>query len=325
MSARTGLPLEQLEALEGGTVDRIPDRVVILKTLRGYADFLGLSGDRFVLTLIEHWPMTPSAHRPIVAVQGTTGVVPMSGPPTAMVPNITTPTTAVGGVHSGTAQVPVVRADAAPLDTGSLSLPATGAVSGVIADTGVTAAVPGVRRRTPGRHRTGPPVGLRVLVVFLALAVLVGVAGLLVHKFRPSWLQTIGITHPQQSATTTTAATSRHTHTSTPTTVAKQAVFKIASTTPTSATFDVSATSFAVQVVAVGNASWVQANAPSQTTPLYSGILQSGQSKSFVVQHSLTMQIGSAAAHVFVSVGKQNVGFYVPSVAPFTMNFQAVS
>ena len=67
VSARTGLNLLQLEALESGTVDRIPDRVVVLKTLRRYADFLGLPGDRFVLAMVDHWP-SPSAAPPVVPV-----------------------------------------------------------------------------------------------------------------------------------------------------------------------------------------------------------------------------------------------------------------
>ena len=51
VAARTGLPPVMLEALEAGTVDRLPDRVQTVKTLRGYADALGLSGERYACLL----------------------------------------------------------------------------------------------------------------------------------------------------------------------------------------------------------------------------------------------------------------------------------
>ncbi len=50
------IPVADLESLESGTIDRMPDRVQLLKALRRYAEFLGLPGDRFALTLIDRWP-----------------------------------------------------------------------------------------------------------------------------------------------------------------------------------------------------------------------------------------------------------------------------
>ncbi|MGH9092202.1 MAG: helix-turn-helix domain-containing protein, partial [Acidimicrobiales bacterium] len=75
VSARTGLPLEQLQAIETGTVERIPDRVAILRTLRRYADHLGLPGDRFVLAAVDHWPTTLGHPTTVVAVPPAAGAV----------------------------------------------------------------------------------------------------------------------------------------------------------------------------------------------------------------------------------------------------------
>jgi len=50
VSAQTGIPLDQLYDLESGTVDRLPDRVAMLKALSRYAGFLNLPGDQFVMT-----------------------------------------------------------------------------------------------------------------------------------------------------------------------------------------------------------------------------------------------------------------------------------
>src|ERR1019366_233686 len=68
ISEQTGIPLDQLQDLESGTVDPLPDRVAILKALSRYAAFLSLPGDQFVMTLVEHWPNAPTGAPPVVVV-----------------------------------------------------------------------------------------------------------------------------------------------------------------------------------------------------------------------------------------------------------------
>jgi hypothetical protein len=204
-------------------------------------------------------------------------------------------------------------------------MPDTGMIPalGPMADTGVTAAVPGPHRRASGHRRTGAPVALRILVALVALAVLVGVAGLVVHKVKPKWLQSIGITHSNPPSTSSTTAPGHPTTTTTA--PSAPASFSLVSTTPTTASFDVRASTFLVRVLATGNPSWVQATVPGQAAPLFSGILTAGQSKDFIGQQSLTVEVGSSAAHLFVSVGKKTVGLYLPPAAPYTMTFQGVT
>ena len=60
VSERTGLPSELLRAAEVGTLDE-SDQLGTLRTVRHYADFLGLPGDRYALAVLECWPFRPSA------------------------------------------------------------------------------------------------------------------------------------------------------------------------------------------------------------------------------------------------------------------------
>ena len=87
---RTGIPVEQLRAAETGVLDR-PDGLATLKTVRRYADFLGLPGDRFALAILERWPtkggvhpLTPSAAAGQAAGAGTHHGAQLTGPTAAM-------------------------------------------------------------------------------------------------------------------------------------------------------------------------------------------------------------------------------------------------
>jgi Helix-turn-helix domain len=327
VSARTGLPLDELERLESGVVGRLDDRVATVKALRTFANALGLSGDHYALSLVEHWPTDRPPRPAAVTVgggphdpTGTVAAIATAGAPAAP--------TAASSAGAPTAMVPQVTTTAI---TGPL--PAAVAVGGprvwsgptpVVVDTGSIPAVSGVPHR-PRRHRPdGTPVWLRVLVGVVALAVLVGVAGLVVQAARPSWLRAIGITHAPDHPGTTGAAAASGTSTST-TAATQTAGLRLASTTPTAATFTVRATTFTVQTSAVGNPSWVQITEPGQNAPLYAGVLEAGQSKSFSTQHSLVVEIGSSAAHLFVSSAGKNLGFYFPKAAPYTVTFNAAT
>lgn len=326
VSARTGLPLDQLDALEAGTVDRILDRMAILKTLRRYADFLGLPGERFVIALVDHWPAQSTPSPPIAAFQ----------PPAA-------------GLDPGR---PVIGTGAhSPLDTGTtpvaLAVPGPGAgaqdrtvtdlhdtatanplaasvhsntaqVSLTMADTGVTPALPPPGRTETARRPTHAPLALRILVALVALAVLAGVAGLVIHHYEPHWLNSPGGTHAQQPPTRRAAKGSSKGN------KGGTRVFTRVSASSDTASFEVRAPVFLVQMTVVGGDCWVQATGAGKTAPTFSGLLDSGQSKFFLVQHSLILEVGSVAAHVVVTVGKQTVGSYIPRVAPFTMTFKGV-
>jgi len=329
VSARTGLAPQVLQGLEGGTVDRLPDRVQTLKVLRRYADFLGLPGDRYVLVLVDHWP-TGSLATPVVSMR--------PAPPVAAVPLASVGLGAAIANPEDTAAVPVVtpsgpgwhdqasggvpsRDQLPPGAEGSHSWPppptsavpgaqdpATAQVPRAVDVTGPLPAVPS----WPDGGRPRPSLALRLVVAVLVLALLTGIAGIVINWTRPQWLRDLGITRssaPGASPSTTA------------TTAAPAVVTQLPSGAG-AATFAVRAPSFVVAVVPAGSASWVQATASGAQSPLFAGIVQAGSRQSFVVHDGLVVQTGSSSARVYVSVGNKLVGYYAPPSAPFTITFQ---
>jgi hypothetical protein len=390
VSARTGLALDQLQGLENGALDASADRMAVLRTLRRYADFLGLPGDRYVLALVDHWPAPaappaaavpapPSTGSPLVTAISSPGGL-ATGPSTGQLRPVDrgTAPVAIGPVGpvtatalvtqgTGTRAFPSEAASGAPSETGfgrtgthpAAGEAARGGTGDTAGDTGRgpagngrwgsgrpdldTGMTPVVTSHPPGpphRPPTSPPLILRVTVVVVALAVVAVGAGLVIHRFEPRWLTSAGIGHSGQQSTPTKPNVAKA---STSTTTAPE--FIPGAGTATSKSFTVRAQAFLVEVTAVGNDSWIQATTQPASaragssgssggsgaagttgnagtgSVLFAGILASGQTKDFLVQHQLTLEIGSIAAHVAVVASKKTIGHYVPTVAPFTMTF----
>lgn len=332
---RAGLSLEHLNALETATFDRSLDRVAVLRSLRTYANFLGLQGERLVLLMIDLWPGTRAAAATlgatrtgevtkVPAVSGTststaTGLLPATARDTATVP-------AVGPGHrvtppEGASPVPITRPNERV--PGSHGHPGddehTVPVPRVVADTGPVPAV-----TSPSVARS--PLLLRVAVGLVALAVVVGAVGLVIDHYRPSWLRSLGITHttapPGNGSAAGGAAGTTHHRTIATTTVPQ---FTVGATTATGVTLSVRAPAFTAQLVAVGGEAWAEVAAAAGGQPLFAGIMAAGQSQTFTNQHDLVINIGSKAAHLFVSVKGRTVGFYLPQVAPFTIRINGVA
>jgi cytoskeletal protein RodZ len=324
VSNQTGIPLDQLQDLESGTVDRLPDRVAILKALSRYATFLNLPADQFVMVLVEHWPSALSGSPPAALMHGAstngtaatdtavktlvpaaalapiddlaTRAVPLSvSTSTGRLPSFPLP--ASGGRHNSTAQVPMV-----------------------MADTGVTPAV-----------RADPIDGLglifvRALVIVATLLLVLGTAWLVVNRVHPEWLAKLhipytskGVVGPIPNTSTNTKTTKAAQKSAAP--AATTPALQLLSANPDSANFSVSTGVFDVRISASGGATWVSISGPLSTKPEFAGILQSGQSHVAVANHQLTVQIGSTAARVAVLAGKHVLGTYVPPGAPFTTPF----
>jgi cytoskeletal protein RodZ len=329
VSDRTAVPVLELEALESGTVDRMPDRVQLLKSLRRYADFLGLPGERFVLILIDRWPDV-----------SVFGVAPMPGQYAAVAPSPepvvapVTPAEPMAGAtmytrDPATGAMPAVGSDGADV-TGTVAAygmgaaSATGPASRLMVDTGVVPKVPRApddqkkkvkkeKVKKPKRRRTGAPWGLRLLVVFVALLVVVAVAGLIVHADEPGWWSDLGFnnSHTNHQSTSTTSTTS------------PVPVFAITSNTPDSATFTVDAKAALISATPVKYESYMHATSSEQAAPVFVGEVPAGQTKDFFVIHTLTLEVGSSSVDIFVKVGNKVVGLFAPKSAPFTMTFTA--
>jgi hypothetical protein len=72
-AARADLGNAVVEALESGNVGPQHDRIATLRSLRVYADSLGLPGSDYVLVAVEQWPASGSG----MTANGETAVVPV--------------------------------------------------------------------------------------------------------------------------------------------------------------------------------------------------------------------------------------------------------
>jgi cytoskeletal protein RodZ len=314
VSQQTSIPLDLLHDLESGTVDRLPDRVAILKALSRYAVFLNLPGDQFVMTLVEHWPASvPQA------------IAPQNGAPVVGDTGVGTLVAAPPADDLATRAVPVSLPETAGLPTSAVGLPrvfegrhtSTAPVPLVMADTGRT---PTVKRDVPDGLLMA---FIRGIVVVITILVAVGTAWLVINRVRPQWLADLHV--PYTSAGTgsspNTTVKSATTDSPTSTTLAPKPKMTLVSANNSQATFSVDAPLFTVKVSASGGDTWVKASGPLSTKPDFEGIVNSGQSETVQANHQLTVVIGSTSARMAVQVDHRVIGTYVPPGAPFTMIF----
>jgi cytoskeletal protein RodZ len=320
VSQQIGIPLDQLQDLESGTVDRLPDRVAILKALSRYAAFLNLPGDQFVMTLVEHWPNAHSGAPPVVVVH--------DGPANG---NRSTDT-AVGALAASAPVVDDLSTRAVPLSVStstapptSIGLPilegrhnSTAQVPMVMADTGVTPAVRGAPVEGLGI------VVVRSLVIVATLLLAVGTAWLVVNRLHPEWLADLHIPYTSKGATGVPSSTANPATTATSTAPSQPnhpvvPTMQLTSASATGANFTVSSVSFEVRLSALHAAAWVSISGPTSVKPEFVGTLQSGQSHVVVANHQVTIIVGSTAARLAVQVNKHVIGTYVPPGAPFTI------
>ncbi|MGH9081980.1 MAG: RodZ domain-containing protein [Acidimicrobiales bacterium] len=177
------------------------------------------------------------------------------------------------------------------------------------------------RRRLAGTVET-PPLWLRLFVIGLVLAVLAGIAGIAAHELG-------GHSHPGTSAgghgASAHGASAHGAGGTGPGHTASSGghgpTWAVKATSSTSATIDVGAPSFVVTVSAVGYPTWLQVKSAAGSQPVFSGMLETGQSHSFTGRQSLAVEVGSVAGHVTVTAGGKRVGTYAPPAAPYTMSF----
>jgi hypothetical protein len=314
---RTGIPVSQLRAAETASLS-LPDQLATLKTVRAYADFLGLPGDRYALALLEHWP--------------TKGAPGGSGTsPTATIPAVPKPdgsgdgagdATAgtAAGTAAATAPVPLITPVAPAREVGSEPFYA-------FEDTGVSPAVPAVGAPVyRGRGRV--PAGLRVGVGVTAVAVATALAFLAIDRLRPSWLGVATPPSPAGARPTTPAPAPRAAHPAHHrTTAAPSVTLRPVTTTPASTVFRVGTSPFQLTVSATPiGPCWVQVSVPTATAPAFAGMLSPGQSTTVSVARSATVEVGSSSGRISVAVGSEHVlSTYAPRVAPSRTTFDTGS
>jgi Helix-turn-helix domain len=305
-STRASLSVHDVEAMESGTVSRLRDRVETLRSLRTYADSLGLPGNDYVLAVLDLWPSVES------------------GAPRA--------------VDSG--QVPVVSLSAAP--AGGHSPAGDGAtgvtdfsISGVVSPLGVdtyseTGAFAILETGEMPAVRQTPPSWLKGLVIVAAVLVVLGIFVLVEHDNFSPWARSVrtDANHWVHNGEVAAGVTSNppkttHHHTAGGKAPAPK-VTVVENVTASSTSITVHASSFRVEIAAARASSWFEVTDSTQPTPVYQQVLPAGQTMSFTVTHTLTVETGSGAARTYIFEGLKLIGYYIPQKAPYTVTFTAV-
>ena len=332
-SVQAGLETTVIEALESGDLGQAHDRIATLRSLRAYADALGLPGDDYVLAAVEQWPTATGAASstaaPILTTSNETAVVPVVSISSAPAGGHS-PAGGHGSVWPGEATgVPDATATGvmealrptSVTDTGRLPALDTGRVP--VVDTGEVPAV-----------RAGVPRLLTFLIGLVAFLVVLGGAALIAHNHINGWFDSGRSTTTRwiddaKSALGITSKPTGHGHaaSTTPTTAAKAHGGSKVTVMPgpggLSENISVSAKSFTVKVLAATRPCWVDVTVPGVLKPLFEQDLLPGESHIFVVTGSLTVQTGSSAGGTQFFEGTKLIGYYFPPKAPFTINFSA--
>lgn len=197
-----------------------------------------------------------------------------------------------------------------------------------------TAQVPAVGRFDPRyggdlgpgviRVRRPAPLVLRVAVWVTAALLLAGLAGLGIHRLRPSALDALEVHRPSSGPVLPSATTS----TTRPHGGASHAaaVSQVATTT-TGASFSVSAAEYTVKVSAQAPC-WVQATAPGSPAPVFAGTLSPGAQKTFTaVDGQIEVLLGAVRVTVSLSLAGSSTPAwtYTPTSAPYDLRFTSAS
>ena len=244
---------------------------------------------------------------------GTTGVYPAYDPASHAGP---APEESSPGAPTGdTGPTRVTRSTEAPgHGPATVMTPVdTGPVVVSVLDTGSTPAVHTHSTAAPARSRRGGLILLRLTVALMLILVVVGGAALAIHHWRPQWLRSLehnSTNNPPASTAVTQSGGA-----------ASGGSITQDSLSTTGATITVHGTNPKVSVSAVGGPSWVEVRAPGQSNPVFAADIESGNQKTFDVQSSLQIQVGSSAARLAVSVDHSSQHTYAPATAPFTYTF----
>jgi hypothetical protein len=314
---RAGLPRAEAEAIESGTVGRMRDRVETLRSLRVYADSLGLPGNDYALAVIDLWPET--------------GTLPGRATDSGQVPTVSVTSAPAGGHAPATGASGGWPSDPAELTdftvTGVVSplgsLPAVdGAMSNgsdaesSIFDTGELPAI-----------KNGVSRPLKVLTAFAAVLVALGIFTLVAHSHFSSWSNTISADSSrwwQDLKVATGITTKKPASATAPAPGTLPIVHMVQDPANSHVTVNVHASSFSVKMVAYKQPSWMQVTDASQQAPIYQQVLAGGANTTFPVTRTLTVETGSASARAYIYEGTTFIGFFFPSKAPYTLTFNAV-
>lgn len=168
------------------------------------------------------------------------------------------------------------------------------------------------------------PLWLRLGVWFTGLLVVLGLAGIAVHKVRPSALRAFeagtarpAVTHHSLAPASRAPApvTSKTPSTSTPITET--------STGPQTGSVQVDTAQYTVTVTAQ-NRCWVQATVPASPTPVFASVLAAGAQQTLHPSNGqLDLNLGASGVTVSVTLANKTTSAwqFTPPAAPFTLTF----
>lgn len=287
-----GIPASQLAALEEEQFDIFPSQLAVLTALRQYAKALKLNGDMLALKLLDTLSQHPESILNSADQIGNDETSNLSSNSTdTTVSRSSFQTRSPIYNTNKTAEVPMVQPAGQPSTKNKQQ-----------------------RRQIVIHQRSSTPMPIKLTLFVAIFLVFVGLIGTILEHSKPSWFQSL---HTPTLVPTTIPITA-------PTIIQKtsnnNANFKLTNQSSSSATYQISSSSFNLEVASTGTP-WIEVVNNSNSSVIFEGVLASNQTKTFSNLSNVTMQIGSANLSISVQNSSKTLGSIAPTTAPFTYNF----
>ncbi len=306
---RLGRPITQIEALEHDDIDALPDEVLALSTLRRYATLLGLDGD----AMADRFVAQREAAREASVTQVTPALTSVGAAVTTGPDHLR--------AFTETGEVPQVggRMTSASGASGTYGFKvATGPPTGTFPVVPRSDLRKGRRQVARARRRMHAPRWLKVLTWIVGVLVLVVAVGSVMLAVHPRTLANAHILRVVPAGSAAAAPGP-----STPSTApAPRQTFPVqpAGTSPSGASYTVATSHYDV-VVATSGPCWVQITSSSAAVPLVSGVQQAGKVLSIPADGTMTVEVGSSAVLIGVTIKGKSAFTAVPQAIPYTYTF----
>ena len=304
---RLGRPITQLEALEADDMAALPDEALAVSTLRRYAIFLGLDED----ALTRDFRTERSGDDRTLVSASVSGVA--AGVTTG--PDHLRAFTETGEVPQVGGRVTSTAGTSGNYDYAVSVGPPTGTFPVVPRDD-----LRRSRRQVArARRRMHAPTSLKVVTwvaAFLVLAVAVGFVLLSTDA------KVLADAHILKVAPPGSAAAGGSGGGSPAAAAGPHQTFPVqpSGSTSSSASYTVATGKFTV-VVATSGPCWVQVTSSSSAVPLVSGVQPAAKVLSFPAVGTMTVEVGSSAVLVGVTIKGKSAFTDAPKAAPFTYTF----
>ena len=308
---RLDRPITQIEALEHDDHAALPDEILALSVLRRYATFLGLDGDDLAaryMTERRASGVDQSATRATAAVTSVVAAV-TSGPDHLRAFTETGEVPQVGGGFSSASGA------SGNYDYSVSTGPPTGTFP-VVQRGDLRKSRRTVAR---ARRRMKAPTWLKVATWIVAFLILLVAAGWVLLSVKPTVLANAHILRVATPGAASSASSGGRTVSTTP--PGRQAFpVQPTGTSGSGASYRVATSKFNV-VVATSGRCWVQVTSSSSPVPLVSGVQDGSKVLTLPANGTMTVEVGSSAVIVGITIKGKNAFTDAPKVVPFTYTF----